>query len=359
MRLSIALAPTFFCLAAVSASAAVIRVPADKPTIQQAIDDAGSFDEIVVSPGTYNENLLIDNKQVVTLRGKGTVKIQGAGANAALKINDGFAIAVKNLRLLAGSGGGLEIDGTNDATVEDCEITGVGSPAVLVDLGTKVVIRDCKTKGGVTGIQLKGDHCCIRDTSVDGAQSDGIFVLGTRNRVEGCQVTDAQLNGIAVGSFSGSAIQTVLFDNQIEDAVGDGILIDDNGTRSFVRGNTVLRAGIHGIEISNGGTLGGVIADNDVSKCGGSGIKLDADSLTIDGNRVKKCVANGIEVTPIAGDNMITGNRCTKNQLAGFRLEGADNTLIRNSDKGNAGGATNDTGLANHYADNTFSGPQE
>ena len=37
---------------------ATILVPLDYPTIQQAINAAGNGDEIIVSPGTYQENLV-------------------------------------------------------------------------------------------------------------------------------------------------------------------------------------------------------------------------------------------------------------------------------------------------------------
>ncbi len=41
-----------------SANAAIVRVPADYPTIQEALDAAEEFDEVVVAPGVYSENLV-------------------------------------------------------------------------------------------------------------------------------------------------------------------------------------------------------------------------------------------------------------------------------------------------------------
>src|SRR5882672_10114030 len=64
--------PRFRAIAAVSiaaflspiAHAAVLRVPGDYPAIQKAIDNSKNGDVVIVSPGTYNENINFKGKAI-------------------------------------------------------------------------------------------------------------------------------------------------------------------------------------------------------------------------------------------------------------------------------------------------------
>jgi serine protease len=58
------LASVVVCLLIATSDAALIHVPADQPTIQQAIDVANNGDLILVSPGTYFENIDYRGKSI-------------------------------------------------------------------------------------------------------------------------------------------------------------------------------------------------------------------------------------------------------------------------------------------------------
>jgi hypothetical protein len=68
-----------------------VTVPGDYGTIQDAIDNVSEGDVITVAPGTYNENLVIDDPGVsFTLRGSGAgvTFIDGGGTDTVIRIID-------------------------------------------------------------------------------------------------------------------------------------------------------------------------------------------------------------------------------------------------------------------------------
>jgi len=82
-----------------SAFGSLLRVPADFPTIQQAIDAASDHDLVLVGPGTYRET--------IDFRGKNIVVKSAAGATATIIDGKGFGKDVVSLKNGDGAGAAL------------------------------------------------------------------------------------------------------------------------------------------------------------------------------------------------------------------------------------------------------------
>jgi hypothetical protein len=123
----------FFLLAAVAlaspAFAAVIHVPGDQPTIQAAIDAAVDGDTVLVSPGTYVENINFEGKAItVTSSGGPAVTILDGNMNGTVvTFNSGESsdsvlsgMAVRNgynVNTNQFQAGGIDIDGASPAII--------------------------------------------------------------------------------------------------------------------------------------------------------------------------------------------------------------------------------------------------
>ncbi|MFH2002202.1 MAG: right-handed parallel beta-helix repeat-containing protein [Planctomycetota bacterium] len=147
----------FILMMSTPLSAAIIRVPQDYSTIQEAIDAATDFDEIIVAPGTYVEQLKIMSKspilrseggpEVTVLRTSSTEPvIRILGTLADIPFLSGFTISECSL--------------DNHHCVIECSYA---SPEIR-----DFIIKDCQTGSGGFGISLFQGNAIVEDTIISG-----------------------------------------------------------------------------------------------------------------------------------------------------------------------------------------------
>jgi parallel beta-helix repeat protein len=109
--------------------ATVINVPADYPTIQQAVDNATADDTINVAAGTYNETITLKDgveilgagADVTTIDGGGSGRVvTGYNVSSTTKL-DGFTITNGNA---TGDGGGIYLSNNSSPTISNCVFEG-------------------------------------------------------------------------------------------------------------------------------------------------------------------------------------------------------------------------------------------
>ncbi len=272
MRLPLAAAGLLTFFAGV-AGAAELRVDASDgtayATINAALLDANSGDQILIAPGAYTEDLVLDEGRILTLQGEQaeTTLIQGTGESAVVTIGtSGNGITLRGLTLTGGVneggyGGCLSVDGSSpiieDLIVHDCEAAWGGGISLLDGSAqlTNVVVHSCEAK--------------VNSSAGDNGFGGGVYARG------GAPV----LTGLRV------------WGNHAQD-LGGGVLFYDVGTPtlrdSWVHDNTApFGAGVVGWT-ETVATLDRVaITDN--RHCGGGGLlSLQGAELTVSGSTIAR-----------------------------------------------------------------------
>lgn len=375
----------------------VLHVPAEFPTLAEALAAAVEGDEIVLASGVYPGPIALDGLTGLTLRGQGKVIVTSdAPATDALSLTDCHEVVIDNVRIEDPQGNGVfvgqstditlrrlrvegaDLDGiiageTSRCTVDRCVITGSGGHGVsILFLDDGLVTRCTITDSGGSGVSVSEEvgDATVERCRIEGTGSHGVaFGQGdpvNRVRAVGNVITGAG----AAGVFSRST-DAVVLDNRITGSTGPGISLFDFSVGALVKGNRVDDCG-DGIVSLLPGVL---LRDNRVRRSAGAGITLGADDSVCMDNLVLQAAAEAFVIdTSVSGcdildcravqagddgfdvrgdGNVFTGNSSLKAGAMGFRVTGALNQLLGNAAKGS--GQFDLSGLAmNSFVDNDF-----
>ena len=205
---------------AATASADIIHVPGDFPTIQAAILAALEGDEIVVAPGVYNEAIFF-NGHNITLRSSGgpdvtTIDATGLNNHAVRCIlGEGPTTVVQGFTITgSSSGSGLFCD-SSSPTVINCRFIGNQIDGIFNDSFSFTTVIDCTmSNNGSHGMRntVQSDvtvtRCTFADNGISGMsnQVSAPVVKNCAFRGNGGQgmSNDASLPTVANSLFTGS-----------------------------------------------------------------------------------------------------------------------------------------------------------
>lgn len=218
-------------------------------TVAAALREAAPGAVISVQPGSYTENLVLD--QDVTLlaeEGNGPVRIVAGPRGPALAVLGG-----------AGTVRGFVLEGRG------------GEPALAVTGGTALIVG-CQIAGG--GVQVTGDAApTLRDCELHHTGEVGLHLAGdSRAVVEGTGIADADSAGVLV----------------------------EHGANPRLDRVTVIRTGGHGIRVT--GAARGTFENCTVSRTGAAAVAVDESARPVlRACRIADSDASGIVVTGDAG----------------------------------------------------------
>jgi hypothetical protein len=370
--------------------AQILRVPSVYPTIQAAVDAAGYGDTVLVAPGTYQENILIQgNAKILILASNfifsgDTNDINNTIIDASQPQNPNFGMGIllKNqdsvispkitgFTITGGTGyyktygGGIYSSGAIPIIeynhIQDCSITGTqpngggiyiggGNPNTICVISHNV-IKNCTVTSAPNGVEANGAGMSLNGVKavIDDNKITGNIIIGN-------STSNASGGGIFCFGNLPWEIQPyiIIKNNEISNntvesqhAEGGGVwLCDINGyTADTIEGNTISYNEVSALS-SPGAALGGgiliinplessVISDNIIS-----------DNRAIDGPPGSNRWGGGIYLyrnpsLPIEYNSEIKNNRITGNIAdagAGITCESIGLRLLNNFISGNQAG---------------------
>lgn len=336
--------------------------------IQQAIDSASSGDTVKVATGTYNENVLIQEMEIILYGGyngdfssrasdANLTTIQGDGTNSTVSLNGAAASVVDGFRIINGTrstldefvdvGGGVYCYGgsptisnniieDNDAhppVASGNEVRGGGiysSDAEIKILNN--IIRNNQAGTGA-GININGGNVIIRGNEISGnvADSDhggGLYIAATNAEISDNDIFDNEVG------------------REIDFGWGGGIVITNEGNNAVIQNNRITENSAptegSGIFIDDGATallLNNLIANNACTQDGGAAIYVDGagegnpGDLGSTATIINCTVVANFCTTAVAGGNgvEVEGNSLVTVENSIFWGNGGDDFFVEGS----------------------------
>jgi hypothetical protein len=271
-----------------------VRVPADEPTVQAGIDAAPDGATICIAPGTYQENLAFDDRELHLVgAGPSRTILDGGGVGSVID-SDLSTFDVKGLTIRGGEaeiGGGMSLSG--------CYVT-------------------------LTDVTLTANHATITGGAFYDSQGD---VTLDHTRIVR-NASDGSGGGLSFGEIRLNGADVVISGNTA--AAGGGGIVGGRAAmwleRASIVGNHAGQQG-GGLSIDNvsGGLVASVIAGNTAGTYGG-GADLggygsnDFDNIAIVGNRAPEAAGAYVSTNGYQADfdnAIIAGNRADGGNTGG------------------------------------------
>jgi len=268
-----------------SAQAAIINVPGDASTIQDAVDAAVSGDTIRVAADTYLEQVDIYSKEDLKIIGEGfaTTIID---ANIGTTPDDhGIDILDSNNILIQGftvrnagqytaltEYNNINIYNSSLITIDSCRLTNAYEDGVGYGACARLIIENSEifsnNDDGTDSDDDENVYTIIRDCQVYNNGHDGIDnYYGLNDVISGNTITNNGNYGYSEEYAAGSQI----LNNVITGNGSDGIYADCYGAGNLIKGNTVIGNDGEGIYAY----MNYVISKNEVTYNNGDGIYAD------------------------------------------------------------------------------------
>ena len=190
-----------------AASAATINVPADQPSINTAIAAAAAGDTILVAPGTYTENVLVNKSVTLAGGGVGTVISAVNPMDSALEVTANNAL-VSGFTVTDSYVNEIAVTNANGVTISNVNVTDGGYSigyGIWVDRGASTIVggSTVNISGGPGIVMYATNLATVINNTVSGAAEAGIWIWESTNT----EVSGNTVSGAGVASITGLLVQ--------------------------------------------------------------------------------------------------------------------------------------------------------
>jgi len=266
-------------------------------TIQAAINDTDTLndDTIILSEGTYTENIIINKKLTIKGISEGNVTIKALNSSKTV----------------------LTVNSTgNGSTIQYLTITGqTNMPVIFLDSADNCIITgNIVTNSTSHGIQLvNSNNSTISDNTITNHSWYGIYSSSSHNNTISGNTFTNDLDGIHLCGGEGNKITR----NNMDDG-NFGIYLYET-TNCTVTNNTATNMQQNGIYLENSNYT--ILSENTFKYNTQNGIciRYSSNNRIID-NDITDNTYHGIYLHYSNGINIITGNKIKNNDLNGITL---------------------------------------
>lgn len=175
----------FTGFALMTASAAIIYVPGDYPTIQQGVDACSAYDTVMVANGTYNENIYVAMPLSLMGEDRDNTIIDGSGAGDVVIIN-ASEVMVRNFTITNSGIGfldaGIEIRYADSCVIECCDLEDNYSGLSLYGSSYNMISR-CGFSYNVNGVHFREDSLVMTPDNLANAIQNNIIENNDSNGI--------------------------------------------------------------------------------------------------------------------------------------------------------------------------------
>ncbi len=327
VRYSMILLIFISCIGIVSAATITVGDSGkDHTTISAAVSNASSGDIILVSDGTYTENVVVNKAvTIISENGAASTLVQSTGSHIISISSDNVTISGFNITCTVPSThAGIYVSSASNCNISDNKLNG-NCYGIYLASSSNNTLSNNNANNNEYGIYLEGssNYNTLTSNNVSSNTDYGIYLDHSSNNTLTSNIASDNRYGINLGSSSNNT----LISNNASSNTGYGISLSYASNNTLTSNNASSNT-IIGIYLSSASN--NTLTSNNANSNTPHGIYLDSSSNnTLTGNNASSNNYYGICLDS-SSNNTLTSNNANNNEYGIYLDDSNNNTLTNN-----------------------------